>query len=67
MQAKIQKLLSEKLGPFLFNFDEKQFNMSLIKGKINLSELVIRPDKVNELLEEKNAPFMLKAGMIGKI
>ena len=32
-----------------------------------MNNLVIRPNMINEKLEESNAPMMLKAGMIGKI
>ena len=59
--------LKKKLGPFLYNFDEKKLDASLLSSGITLKELVVRPDKINDLLASKNAPFMLKAGMIGKI
>ena len=52
MKSRLYEVIKSKLGPFLFNFDEKQFKMSLFNGNINLTELVIRPDKINEVLEK---------------
>ena len=32
-----------------------------------MKDLIIKPKKVNEILEKQNLPFALKAGLIAKV
>ena len=38
--------------------------MSILDGIIEFSRANLRPEKVNEKLDEYNFPFVLKAGML---
>ena len=58
--------LKDKLGEFLFGFDELQLDVGFFGGNIHLKDLIFRPKKINEIFEKKNLPFALKAGMIAK-
>ena len=63
-EGKVYEWLKDKIGSYLFGFDKEQFNLNLVKGEIRLKNANIKPDKVNELLEKKQLPFCLKAGML---
>ena len=41
--------------------------MGFFGGGAHLRDLIFRPKKINELLEKKNLPFALKAGMLAKM
>lgn len=47
-KGKIVEKLRKAIGDYLFEFDEKQLNMSLLSGTINLNNVNIKPDKLNE-------------------
>lgn len=59
--------LKTYLSEYLFGFDNNQFKMELMKGEVDISRANVRPDKVNELLDEYNLPFVVKAGMLRNI
>lgn len=59
----IHQYLKHYLSEYLFGFDKDQFKMSLLKGEVNISRANVKPDKVNEILDEHNLPFVIKAGM----
>ena len=41
--------------------------LSLSVGNINLSNVNLRPDKINQLMQSLAIPFSLRAGTIGKL
>jgi hypothetical protein len=43
-----------------------QYNQIII-GNINLSNVNLRPDKVNQILQSLTIPFAMRAGTIGKL
>lgn len=51
----------------MFGFNEKQIEVGLFSGNVELKDLIIKPNKVNEVLDKLNIPFRLKAGMIAHI
>lgn len=60
----VYQYLKHYLSEYLFGFDKDQFKMSLLKGEVNISRANVKPDKVNEILDEHNLPFVIKAGML---
>lgn len=64
LSGTVHEILKRYLIDYMFGFDKKQFNMSLLKGEINISQSNLKPDKVNEVLESRNLPFIVKAGML---
>ena len=66
-KSKIYNKLKDTLGEFLFGFDEDQLDVGMFGGHIELKDLIIKPKKVNEILEKQNLPFALKAGLIAKV
>ena len=55
------------INEYLYGFSKEQFDVGVMKGQIKLENLNLRPDGVNEKMDEKNLPFWLKAGLISKI
>jgi len=41
--------------------------VGLFSGNIELKDLILRPNKVNEMIGKLGLPFRLKAGMIAHI
>jgi hypothetical protein len=64
MATLVFAFIKDYISEYLFGFDKKQFKMSIIAGDASISRANVKPDKVNELLEEYNLPFVVKAGMI---
>ena len=55
------------INEYLYGFTKEQLDVGVMKGQIKLENLNLRPDGVNEKMDEKNLPFWLKAGLISKI
>lgn len=51
----------------MFDFDESQFEFGASKGNIQFKDLILKPSKINQILKEKESPFMLKAGRISLV
>ena len=64
LKRQLYDKLKDKLGELLFGFDENQLDVGFFGGDAKLRDLIFRPKKVNEIFEEQNLPFALKAGMI---
>jgi hypothetical protein len=59
--------LKEKLKDYLFVFDKDNIDTSFLMGQTHLSNVLVKPDKINEIFREQNLPICLKAGMISKL
>ena len=57
----------EYINAFLYGFTKEQLDVGLMNGQIKLENLNLRPDGVNNELDQSNFPFWLKAGLISKI
>ena len=55
------------INEYLYGFSKEQLEVGVMNGQIKLENLNLRPDGVNEKMDEKNLPFWLKAGLISKI
>jgi len=61
------KTLKAGLSEFVFGFNDKQLDVGIFSGEVVLKDLIIKPNKVNEIFSQMNLPIRLKAGMIGII
>ena len=52
LKAKIYDKLKHYFEEYLFGFDKNQLQMSILSGNINLTNVNIKPDKINEIFEE---------------
>ena len=59
--------IEEYINAFLYGFTKEQLDVGVMNGQIKLENLNLRPDSVNDELDQKNFPFWLKAGLISKI
>ena len=59
--------IEEYINSFLYGFTKEQLDVGVMNGQIKLENLNLRPDGVNDELDQKNIPFWLKAGLISKI
>ena len=59
--------IEEYINAFLYGFTKEQLDVGLMKGEIKFENLNLRPDGVNNELDQINNPFWLKAGLISKI
>ena len=55
------------MSEYLLGFNQDQFNLELLKGRINISKAKLKPDKVNEILDAQGLPFIVKAGLFTNI
>lgn len=67
LKRRLYEKLKDKLGELLFGFDEQQLDVGFFGGDVILKDLIFRPKKINEIFEQQNLPFALKAGMIAKM
>lgn len=68
LKSKLFEGLREYLDQYLFGFDPSQMDLSLLKGNVTLSDVNVRPDRVNKLLSGSlMIPFTLKAGTISRL
>lgn len=68
IEGKVFDILKDKIGDYFYDFDRRQFELSILNGTgFRLKCANMRPDKLNEILEEANAPMTVKALMIKNI
>ena len=59
--------IKKYIDEYLYGFSEKQMELAITQGKLELNEMIIRPDKINSIMDENNVAFWLKAGIIKHI
>ena len=59
--------LKSTLKDYLFVFDKTNIDTSFLLGETFLTNLLVKPDKINEMFNEMRLPIALKAGMISKL
>lgn len=67
LKRRVYNALKAKLSEFLYGFTEDTIEIGILSGKIELKNLIVRPNKVNEIFKKGNVPIALKAGLISKI
>ena len=67
LKRRVYNALKAKLSEFLYGFTEDTIEIGILSGKIKLKNLIVRPNKVNEIFKKGNVPIALKAGLISKI
>jgi hypothetical protein len=67
LKRRVYNALKAKLSEFLYGFTEDKIEIGILTGKIELKNLIVRPNKVNEIFKKGNVPIALKAGLISKI
>jgi len=55
------------LDAYLYDFDESKLNMSFLSGGLNMSELHIKQDMANRLIDSFGIPISLKVGLIKNV
>ena len=66
-KRKLYEKIKDKLGYLLYGFDESKLDSNFFTGMVKLTDLIFRPDRVNEILDNKNSPFQLKAGIVSSV
>jgi hypothetical protein len=66
LKRTLYEKLKDKLGAYVDGIDERQLDIGFFGGRVDLKDLILRPDAINKKLEHKNQPFQLKAGLIKK-
>ena len=59
--------IEKYINNYLHGFTKEQLDVGVMNGKIKLENLNLRPDGVNNELDDLNLPFWIKAGLISKI
>ena len=59
-------MLQPVLEEYFLKFDGDQFDFSL-SGKVEIKNLIVKPDKINEIFNKAKAPISLKAGLIALV
>lgn len=66
-QRRIYDKIKGGLQEFVFDFDESKFEFGASKGNVQFKDLILKPSKINQILKDKESPFMLKAGRISLV
>ncbi|KAL4464707.1 hypothetical protein ABPG74_011268 [Tetrahymena malaccensis] len=68
MKTAFFQYLNNKIGQYLYGFNDQQLNLGIMQGKFELRQLTLKPIEINKLIKnELNIPFQIKAGLISKI
>ena len=59
--------IEQYINEYLYGFTKEQMELAITQGKLELNQMVIRPDKINSIMDESNVAFWLKAGIIKHI
>lgn len=64
MEKTVYKLIKEYASDYLYGFDRDQLQLDLLKGKIMLKVVNLKPLKINETMAELGIPIFVKSGML---
>jgi len=67
LKGKIYEYMKKYLDAYLYDFDETKLGMSFLSGSIQLSDLHIRQDMANRLIDSFGIPLALKVGLIKNV
>ena len=59
--------IEQYINEYLYGFTKEQMELAITQGKLELNKIVIRPDKINSIMDSSNVAFWLKAGLINRI
>lgn len=45
------------ISDYLFGFDKSQLDTSLLKGKVKIKRVNIKPEKINQIIDDGLWPF----------
>ena len=67
LKNQLYPYIESYLNEYLYGFTKDQLNIGVANGQIKFENLNLRPDTLNQKMDEKNFPFWLKAGLVSKI
>lgn len=67
IKEKIFEYLKEYFQEYLFGFDKSKFDIGVSNGRVTMSDVNIKPEKINNILIHKEIPFLIKRGRCSKI
>ena len=67
IKNQIFSFIEEPINSFLYGFSKDQLDAGILSGNVKLENLNIKPDYINNGLDEIDFPFWLKAGLISKM
>lgn len=67
LKGKIYEYMKKYLDAYLYDFDESKLNMSFLSGSIKLSDLHIKQDMANTVIDSFGIPVALKVGTISNV
>ena len=67
LKNQLYPYIESYLKDYLHGFTKEQLDIGIRDGQIKFENLNLRPDGVNQKMDEKNIPFWIKAGLISKI
>ena len=59
--------IEQYINDYLYGFTKEQIELAITQGKLELNQIVIRPDKINSIMDDSNVAFWIKAGLINRI
>ena len=59
--------VKQSINEYLHGFSKEKIDIQLSKGEVTLEKISLRPDTINNMLDEQNIPFWIKVGLIKKI
>ena len=59
--------IEQYINEYLYGFTKEQMDLAITQGKLELNKIVIRPDKINQIMDDSNVAFWVKAGIINRI
>jgi len=67
LKGNIYEYMKKYLDAYLYDFDENKLGMSFLSGQLKLSDLHIRQDMANRLIDSFGIPLSLKVGLIKNV
>ena len=67
IKGKIYEYMKKYLDAYLYDFDESKLNMSFLSGGLSLSDLHIKQEMANRLIDSFGIPISLKVGLIKNV
>ena len=67
LKNKLYPYIQKYINEYLHGFSQEKIDIQLTKGEVTLEKMSLRPDTINNILDENNVPFWIKVGLIKKI
>ena len=66
-EAGLFKVISDYAKEYFYGFDKNQLEINLLSGRIVMKSVMIRPDKIQDVMDDLEVPVSVKSVLLRNV